>query len=319
MNYTRILATGSYLPKKVLDNHDLEKMVDTSHDWIVERTGIHRRHIACDHETTSWMGAEAAKQALARAGLSANDIELIIVGTTTPDMVFPSAACLVQQHLGVHGIGAFDVSAACSGFIYALNVADQYIRAGSIRRALVIGSEVMSRITDWSDRGTCVLFGDGAGAVVVEASHEPGILATRLHADARQEQWLYCKRPQVYAGSLEPGYMQMQGNEVFKMAVHQLSHAVDETLAAAKLDRRAVDWLIPHQANIRIIQAIAKKLQLSMDHVVLTLAEHGNTSSASIPLALDSAVTSGQVTRGQTLLLEAFGGGFTWGSALVRY
>ncbi len=319
--YSRIIGTGSYLPEKVLDNHDLEKMVDTSDEWIRERTGIAKRHIAAEDETTCDLAEQAARRALEAAGKTAADIDLIIVGTTTPDKVFPSTACLLQQRLDIHGCPAFDLQAVCTGFVYALSVADKFIRSGSHRCALVIGAETLSRIVDWTDRGTCVLFGDGAGAVVLEASDEPGILSTHLHADGAYEALLHV--PFGISSGYDAvtdgkAFMQMRGNEVFRVAVNTLGRIVDETLAANGLEKSDIDWLVPHQANIRIIKATAKKLNMDMDHVVVTVAEHGNTSAASIPLALDHAVRAGKIQPGETLLMEAFGGGFTWGSALLK-
>jgi len=320
--YARITGTGSFLPEKVLTNQDLEQMVDTSDEWIQERTGIRKRHIAVDGETTCDLAEQAARRALEMAGRSADDIDLIIVATTTPDRVFPSTACLLQQRLDIHGCAAFDVQAVCTGFVYALSVADKFIRTGAARCALVVGAETLSRILDWNDRTTCVLFGDGAGAVLLEASEEPGILSTHLHADGSYESLLtvpygvstgYDKLLQNEA------FIHMKGNEVFKIAVNTLGRIVDETLAANDMAKTDIDWLIPHQANIRIIAATAKKLKMSMDHVVVTVGDHGNTSAASVPLALDAAVRDGRVKKGETLLMEAFGGGFTWGSALLRF
>jgi len=320
--HSRIIGTGSYLPERILTNQDLEKMVDTSDQWIVERTGIRKRHIAAKDEYTCDLAEKAACKALQMAGVEPTDIDLIIVATTTPDQVFPSTACLLQARLGIHGPAAFDVQAVCTGFIYALSVADKFIKTGSATRALVVGAETLSRIVDWKDRNTCVLFGDGAGAVVLEASDEPGIISTHLHADGAFESLL-----RVPSGisrgytALQEGtaYMEMRGNEVFKMAVTTLGRIVDETLKANGMEKPEVDWLIPHQANIRIINATAKKLSLPMDRVVVTVDEHGNTSAASVPLALDTAVRDGRVKRGETLLMEAFGGGFTWGSVLAKF
>ena len=318
----RIIGTGSFLPEKVLTNHDLERMVDTSDEWITERTGIRKRHIAEDGQTTCDLAEGAARAALEAAGVTAEELDLIIVATTTPDKVFPSTACLLQERLGNHGAAAFDVQAVCTGFVYALGVADKFIRTGSARKALVVGAETLSRIIDWTDRSTCVLFGDGAGAVVLEASEEPGILSTHLHADGSYQHLLEVPwgvsngYDKVQAGE---AYIHMKGNEVFKIAVNTLGRIVDETLAANGLEKHDIDWLIPHQANIRIIQATARKLGMSMDHVVVTVHEHGNTSAASIPMAFDAAVREGRIQRGELLLMEAFGGGFTWGSALLRY
>ena len=322
MSYARIAGTGSYLPEKILTNHDLEKMVDTSDEWIRSRTGIEERHIAADGEYTVDLAEQAARRAMEAAGKTSKDIDLIIVGTTSADRVFPSTACLLQQRLDIHGCAAFDVQAVCTGFVYALGIADKFFRAGSAKCALVIGAETLSRIVDWTDRNTCVLFGDGAGAVVLEASEEPGILSTHLHADGEYESLLTVNygvstgADKILDGS---GGIMMKGNEVFKMAVNTLGRIVDETLAFNDMEKTDVDWLVPHQANIRIINATAKKLKMSTDHVVVTVDKHGNTSAASVPLALDTAVRDGRIKRGEVLLLEAFGGGFTWGSALIRY
>jgi 3-oxoacyl-[acyl-carrier-protein] synthase-3 len=322
MKYSRITGTGSYLPEKILSNQDLEKIMDTTDEWIRERTGIVKRHIAAGDETSCDLAEIAATRAMEAAGKTPRQIDLIVLATTTPDRVFPSTACLLQQRLDIHGTAAFDIQAVCTGFIYALGVADKFIRTGTSKCALVVGAETLSRIVDWNDRGTAILFGDGAGAVVLEASDEPGILSTHLHADGSYEHLLTVPAgisqgyDKVQAGQ---AYVQMQGNEVFKMAVNTLGRIVDETLAANDMQKSDVDWLIPHQANIRIIQATARKLRMSMDHVVVTVGEHGNTSAASVPLALDTAVRDGRIQRGETLLMEAFGGGFTWGSALVKY
>ncbi len=322
MTYSRITGTGGYLPDNVMTNHDLEKIVDTSDQWIRERTGISKRHIVVDGQNTVDLAEHAARRALESAGRDVQDIDLIIVATTTPDQVFPSTACLLQKRLDRHGCAAFDIQAVCTGFVYALAVADKFIKTGAAKCALVIGAETLSRVLDWTDRGTCVLFGDGAGAVVVEASDEPGILSTHLHADGAYESLL------TVPGGISQGYdsfkngngfVKMKGNEVFKVAVNTLGRIVDETLEANNMSKSDIDWLVPHQANIRIIQATARKLKMSMDHVVVTVDEHGNTSSASVPLALDVAVRDGRVKRGETLLLEAFGGGFTWGSILLRF
>lgn len=321
--HSRIAGTGSYLPDKVLTNADLERLVETSDEWIVSRTGIRERHIAAEGETTGDLALHAARRALEAAGVAATEIDLIVLGTTTPDLVFPSTACLLQHRLGANGCMAFDVNAACSGFMYALGIADKFIRSGTVRTALVVGSETLSRMTDWTDRQTCVLFGDGAGAVVLKASDEAGILSTHLHADGGHKDLLYGPVG-VSTGfrAEEPNCgvtIRMSGNEVFKVAVKTLDRVVDETLEANRLDKSAIDWLIPHQANLRIIQATAKRLDMPMDRVIVTVDKHGNTSSGSVPLALDYAIRSGKVQRGQLLLLEAFGGGFTWGSALIRY
>ncbi len=320
MTYSRIAGTGSYLPEKVLSNADLESMVETSDQWITERTGIKKRHIVADDETTTDLAYNAAINAINAAGITNNDIDLIIVATTTPTKTFPSTASLVQERLGIHGCPAFDIQAVCTGFVYALTVADKFIKAGGVKNALVIGAESLSRIVDWTDRNTCVLFGDGAGAVVLQASEESGILSTHIHCDGSFNELLHVPGGPGGVESLtESDTIEMQGNDVFKVAVRTLSNIVDETLEANQLEKSAIDWLIPHQANIRIIAATAKKLSMSMDHVVVTVDEHGNTSAASIPLALDAAVRDGRIQRGETLLLEAFGGGFTWGSALIKY
>jgi 3-oxoacyl-[acyl-carrier-protein] synthase-3 len=322
VTYARIAGTGSYLPEKILTNADLEQMVDTSDEWIRTRTGIEERHIAADGQYTIDLAEIAARNAMDAAGVSNKDIDLIIVGTTSPDRVFPSTACLLQQRLDIHGCAAFDVQAVCTGFVYALGIADKFFRSGAAKCALVVGAETLSRIVDWTDRNTCVLFGDGAGAVVLKASDEPGILSTHLHADGEYESLLTVNygvstaADKLLEGS---GGILMKGNEVFKMAVNTLGRIVDETLAYNEMKKSDVDWLVPHQANIRIINATAKKLKMSTDHVVVTVNKHGNTSAASVPLALDTAVRDGRIKRGEVLLLEAFGGGFTWGSALIRY
>jgi len=322
LKYSRITGTGGYLPDRVMTNHDLEKIVDTSDLWIRERTGISKRHIAADGQNTVDLAEHAARRALDAAGRDVQDIDLIIVATTTPDQVFPSTACLLQKRLDRHGCAAFDIQAVCTGFVYALSVADKFVKTGAAKCALVIGAETLSRLLDWTDRSTCVLFGDGAGAVVLEASDEPGILSTHLHADGAYEGLLTVPGgiSQGY-DSLKDGngYVKMKGNEVFKVAVNTLGRIVDETLEANNMSKSDIDWLVPHQANIRIIQATAKKLKMSMDHVVVTVDEHGNTSGASVPLALDVAVRDGRVKPGETLLMEAFGGGFTWGSILLRF
>ena len=321
--YSRIAGTGSYLPEKVVTNDDLAKVVDTSDEWIRTRTGIRERRVAAEGQATSDMAYEAALKAIEAAGMEASEIDLIVVGTTTPDVIFPSTACLVQQKLGIAGCAAFDVNAACSGFVFALSVADKFIRTGTVRNALVIGAETLTRIVDWNDRTTCVLFGDGAGAVVLKADTETGILSTHLHADGSKRELLHCPAG-VSSGFDKDAHnagvrILMAGNEVFKHAVKALDGVVDETLDANGLGRGDLDWLIPHQANLRIIEATAKRLEMPMDRVVVTVDRHGNTSAGSVPLALDEAVRSGRVQRGQLLLLEAFGGGFTWGSALLRY
>ncbi|OGI43907.1 MAG: 3-oxoacyl-ACP synthase [Candidatus Muproteobacteria bacterium RBG_16_64_11] len=322
MTYSRIVGTGGYLPRKTMTNADLEKIVDTTDEWIVTRTGIRERHVAADGETSCDLAEQATRRALESAGLRADAIDLIIVATTTPDRIFPSTACLLQDRLGIHGCAAFDVQAVCTGFVYALGIADKFIRTGSARCALVVGTETLSRILDWTDRATCVLFGDGAGAVILAAGDRPGIISTHLHADGQYKELLT-----VPAGISQGfdslrgsgGYVQMQGNEVFKVAVNTLGRIVDETLKANGLQKSDIKWLVPHQANIRIINATAKKLGMSMDHVVVTVDRHGNTSAASVPLAFDEAVRDGRIQRGDMVLMEAFGGGFTWGSALLKY
>ena len=318
MIYSRILGTGGYLPERVVTNAELETIVDTTDAWIRERSGIEQRHLVRDGETCSDLAERASRLALEAAGISAQDLDLIVVATTTPDQYFPSTACILQRRLDVHGCPAFDVQAVCAGFVYALSVADKFVRTGSARHALVVGSETFSRILNWEDRGTCVLFGDGAGAVVLGAADSPGILSTHLHADGAYKEMLEIPGG-IGNGDYANNRVTMKGNEVFRFAVTNLSKIVDETLKANGLTKEDIDWLIPHQANLRIIQATARKLQLPMDRVVVTVADHANTSAASVPLALDRAVRDGRVQRGQLLLMEAIGGGFTWGSALVRY
>ena len=318
MTYSKILGTGSYLPSNIITNAELEKMVDTTDEWIIERTGIKQRHIAADDENAVTMADAAGRVALEAAGLRPSDIEMIIVTSTTPHMVFPSTACLLQERYGIAGCPAFDLNAtACAGFMYGFSIADQYIRTGTIKNALVIGSEVMSRVVDWNDRSTCVLFGDGAGAVVLGASQEPGVLSTHLHADGTHKDVLYLPLGDKKNPNLES--VKMMGNQLFKLAVNILGDLFDETLAANALQKSDIDWLLPHQANIRIIQAMAKKLNLPLDRVAITLDEQANTSSASIPLALDKAIRDGRIQRGQLLMMEGFGGGLAWGSALVKY
>ena len=322
MIFPRIAGTGSSLPERVVTNAELAESVDTDDEWIRERTGIRRRHIVDESESTCDLAERSARNALDAAGIEPVSLDLIVVGTTTPDRIYPSTACRLQARLGAGECPAFDVQAVCTGFVYALGVAEKFFRAGAVNRALVVGADTHSRLLDWSDRRTCVLFGDGAGAVVLEASDSPGVMSTHLHADGRYEPLLYVEggTPRG-AGRIADGgaYTKMQGNEVFKVAVRTLRRIVDETLAANDLDRADIDWLIPHQANIRIIEATARKLGMPMDRVIVTVEDQGNTSAASVPLALDAAVRDGRVQRGQILLLEAFGGGFTWGSALVRY
>ena len=320
--YSKIAGTGRYLPERILTNFDLEKMVDTTDEWIKTRSGIERRHLATDDQATSDLCVEAAKSAMDAAGVEPQDIDFIVVGTTTPDLVFPNTGVIVQEKLGIHGCAAFSVEAACSGFIYALSVADKYVRAGDAKCVLVIGAERLSSMVDWSDRKTCVLFGDGAGAVILKPSEEPGIVSTHLHADGKYQDLLYFPSGISYKfEQLKKGddYIRMKGNEVFKVAVRTLRRIVEETLEKNQLDKSDIDWLIPHQANMRIIQATAKKLDMPMERVILTVKDHGNTSAASVPMALDVAVRDGRIQRGDTLLLEAFGGGFTWGSALIKY
>ncbi|MFT5236305.1 MAG: 3-oxoacyl-[acyl-carrier-protein] synthase-3 [Shewanella sp.] len=318
--HTKILGTGSYLPAQVRSNLDLEKMVETNDQWIVERTGISERRIAASDESVSTMGFEAAKKALEMAGIEANELDMIVCGTTSASNAFPAAACEIQAMLGVHTIPAFDIAAACSGFVYALSIADQYVKSGMAKKVLVIGADVLSRLCEPKDRSTIILFGDGAGAVVIGASNEPGILSTHIYADGRQGDLLKCSFPPRAGESSEAlGYMTMKGNDVFKVAVTQLSHVVTETLRINQIDKSEIDWLVPHQANFRIIKATAKKLNMSLDKVVLTLAKHGNTSAASVPIALDEAVRDGRIQRGHLVMLEAFGAGFAWGSALIRF
>lgn len=317
--YAKLIGTGGYLPKRVVSNHELAQTVDTNDTWIRTRTGITQRHIA-EGESTCDMAEQAARQALAHAQVTVSQLDLIIVATTTPDRIFPSSACLLQARLGNQGAAAFDLQAVCGGFIYAFSVADQFIRSGSAQTALVVGAESYSRIVDWQDRSTCVLFGDGAGAVVLQADPTPGVLATRLHADGQYAEALtvpgYVADNHIVGGS---GYTQMQGQEVFKFAVQSMSQVAQTVLTAAQCPIDAVNWYIPHQANIRIIQAVAKKLAFPMQQVITTVAEHGNTSAASVPLALHQGVSDGRIQAGQTLLMTAVGGGFTWGGVVLRY
>lgn len=320
---SKIVSTGSYLPERVMTNAELEQLVDTSDAWIRERSGIEERRIAAPGQTTGDLAVAAAQQAIETADIDPALIDMVIIGTSTPDAVFPSTASLIQQRLGIAPQAiAMDVAAACTGFVYALSVADRFIRTGGATRALVIGSETFSRIVDWQDRSTCILFGDGAGAVLLEATEEEGIISTHLHSDGAhvdllQVPWGVSQGYDQLSGTA--GMITMRGNEVFKVAVRTLGRLVDETLEASGFERSDVDWVVPHQANIRIIGATARKLGISMDRVVVTVQKHGNTSAASIPLALDAAVRDGRIQRGELLLLEAFGAGFTWGSALVRY
>jgi len=320
--YSKIIGTGSYLPEQILTNSDLEKIVDTTDEWISSRTGIKKRHLARENETTCDLAEKASKVAIEIAGKKEDDIDLIIVATTTPDVIFPSTACLLQQRLNIHGCPAFDLQAVCTGFVYALHVADLFIKSGNSKCALVVGAETMSRIVDWNDRNTCVLFGDGAGAVILEKSSTPGILSTHIHADGAYQELL-----SVPAGissnydlvKSNKAFIKMQGNEVFKVAVNTLGDIVDETLKANSMENTEIDWLVPHQANTRIISAMAKKLDMPMNRVVVTVDQHGNTSAASIPLALDVAINDGRIKSNDKLLLPAFGGGFTWGSVLLQY
>ena len=314
---SRILSTGSYLPSYIRTNAELEKMVDTSDEWIVTRSGIRERRIAAADETVATMGFEAAKNAIEAAQINPQDIELIIVATTSNSHAYPSAACQVQGLLNIDDAISFDLAAACTGFIYALSVADQFIRAGKVKKALVIGSDLNSRKLDETDRSTVVLFGDGAGAVILDASEQEGIISTHLHASADKNNALVLAQPE--RGIEKSGYIEMQGNETFKLAVRELSNVVEETLLANNLDKKDLDWLVPHQANLRIITATAKKLEMDMSQVVVTLDKYANNSAATVPVALDEAVRDSRIQRGQLLLLEAFGGGWTWGSALVRF
>ena len=315
--FSKILSTGSYLPQHIRTNADLEKMVDTSDEWIVTRSGIRERRIAAPDETVSTMGFEAAQKAIEVANINPQEIDLILVATTSNSHAYPSAACQIQGMLEIDDAIAFDLAAACTGFVYALGVADQFIRTGKVKKALVIGSDLNSRKLDETDRSTVVLFGDGAGAVILEASEQEGIISTHLHASADKNAALLLPQPE--RGVAKSGYIEMQGNETFKLAVRELSNVVEETLAANNLDKKDIDWLVPHQANLRIIAATAKKLDLDMSQVVVTLDRYANNSAATVPVALDEAVRDGRIQRGQLLLLEAFGGGWTWGSALVRF
>lgn len=319
MQYAQILGTGSYLPANRVTNEDLSKYVETTDEWIVSRTGIKARHMAADNQKTSDLAVEAARNALADAGILAEEIDLIIVATSTPDMQFPATATLVQHKLGISGCPAFDVQAVCAGFMYAVATANAYIKSGMAKKALVIGAEIFSRILDWNDRSTCVLFGDGAGAVILGASDDPGIIHVKLKADGAYLDLL--KVPSQIANGVVCGtpYLQMDGPAVFKFAVKSLTKIGEEVLAEANMTAKDIDWVVPHQANQRIIESTVKQLGLSMNKVILTVAEHGNTSAASIPLALDVGIRNGQIKRGQTLLLEGIGGGFAWGAILVKY
>ncbi|MDD5321244.1 MAG: ketoacyl-ACP synthase III [Methylococcales bacterium] len=321
IRYSRVIGTGGYLPEEVRTNEQISQTVDTSDSWIYERTGIKSRRIAGPDESAASMAEIAARQAIDAAQINPEEIDIIIVATGTPDRIYPSTGCLLQQRLGIKNCVAFDVQAACSGSIFALSIADQYIKSGAAKKVLIVGSEICSRIVDWTDRSTCILFGDGAGAMLLGVSDETGILSTHIHSDGEYEDMLYCPNPQVAvdANKHEAGYISMRGNEVFKVAVNTLGRIVDETLEANAMDKSEIDWLVPHQANIRIIMATAKKLKMSMDQVVVTLENQGNTSSASVLIAFNEAVRDGRIQRGQVILLEAFGAGFTWGSALIRY
>ncbi len=323
MTYSRIAGTGRCLPDRIMTNADLEKMVDTSDEWIRTRTGVERRHIAAEGQGTSDLCAGAARCAMEAAGVGPQDVDLVAVGTTTPDLLFPNVGTLVQERLGIHGCPAFSIEAACTGFLYALSMADKFVRTGEAKCALVIGAEVLSRLIDWTDRSTCVLFGDGAGAVVLQPSDEPGILSCHLGADGQYKNLLYypygASKELDKAGLASDARITMSGNEVFKVAVKTLGNVAEDALRANGVATDEVDWFVPHQANLRIIQATAKRLGLPMEKVILTVQDHGNTSAASVPLALDVAVRDGRVQRGQLVLMEAFGGGFTWGSALMRY
>jgi 3-oxoacyl-[acyl-carrier-protein] synthase III len=317
MKHSRIAGTGSYLPERILTNAELERTIDTTDEWIFTRTGIRERHIVAEGQYTSDMALEAAKKAIEAANIDIQSIDLIVLATTTPDRTFPSTACLLQQKLGIINCPAFDLQAVCSGFVYALATADNFIKAGAAKCALVVGADAMSRITDWTDRSNCILWGDGAGAVILQASDEQGVLSTHLHANGNYADMLTV--PQGVSNQEGSKTILMEGNAVFKMAVNTLDAIVDDTLAANGLEKSDIDWLVPHQANIRILQSTAKKLGMSMDRVVTTVNKHGNTSAASIPLALDVAVRDGRIKRGETVLMEAFGGGFTWGSVLMKY
>lgn len=319
MPFAKISGTGSYLPEKILTNAELEKMVDTTDEWIMQRVGIRERHVIGDSgDTTVSMAEQAARAALESANLKPNDIDFMVVGTASSDNTFPGVGCMLQQRIGIdNDCPAFDINAACAGFVYALSIADQYIKSGAAKHALVVGVDSLSPFVDWEDRGTCVLFGDGAGALVLSASDEPGVFATNLHSAGRYADLLYARNK--LWNSNESHYIKMDGREVFKVAVTKLDEIVDETLEKAGMQKSDIDWLIPHQANARIIQAVAKRLNLPMERVVLTIEEHGNTSAASVPLALDAAVKRDQIKRGDVLMLEAFGGGLTWGAALVKY
>lgn len=318
MTYTRIIGTGSYLPEKILTNADLEKMVDTSDEWIMERTGIKERHILASGQVLSIMTEAATRRAIEAAGISKDEIDLIIVSTISSEFITPSAASVLQHKLGIkNNCPAFDISAACAGFIYGLNIADQYIKSGAAKCILLVASEALSKVTDWTDRATCVLFGDGAGAVILKADNKPGIRSIHIHADGRYTDLLYASS--VLYNDKSTYNVKMKGNELFKLAVTRLSEIVQETLEYNKIDSSEIDWFVPHQANLRIINAMSKKLNLSTDRTILTIREHGNTSAASVPLALDVGIRDGRIKRGDTVLMEAFGAGLTWGASLVDY
>jgi 3-oxoacyl-[acyl-carrier-protein] synthase-3 len=322
MIYSKIAGTGRYLPERILTNADLEKMVDTSDEWIRTRTGVERRHVASEDQTTSDLCVEAAQIAMDSAGVTVDDIDLIIVGTTSPDLIFPNIATIIQDRMGIHGCPAFSIEAACTGFIYALSTADKFIRAGETKCALIIGAEIITKLIDWSDRSTCVLFGDGAGAVIVKPSEEPGIISTHLGADGKYKDLLYYPvgpSKDLAKAGLGDSRIMMRGNEVFKVAVKTLGAVAEQALSENNIDKEDLDWLVPHQANLRIIQATAKRLKIPMDKVIQTVQDHGNTSAASVPMAFDVGVRDGRIQRGQLILMEAFGGGFTWGSILMRY
>ena len=322
MTYSRIVGTGRYLPERIMTNFELEKIVDTTDEWIRTRTGVERRHVVAEDQTTSDMCVEAAKKAIEDAGVDVSDIDLVITGTTSPDLIFPNVSTLIQHRLGIPACTAFSLEAACTGFIYALTMADKFIRLGDAKCALVIGAECITKLMDWKDRNTCVLFGDGAGAVIVKPSEEPGILSTHLGADGQYRDLLYYPvgaSNQLAKAGTDEAAIQMTGSEVFKVAVKTLGGIAAETLEKAGIDKDELDWLIPHQANIRIIQATAKRLDLPMEKVILTVQDHGNTSAASVPMALDVGIRDGRVKKGQLVLMEAFGGGFTWGSILLKF
>jgi 3-oxoacyl-[acyl-carrier-protein] synthase-3 len=321
MTYSRIIGTGRYLPERIMTNFDLEKIVDTTDEWIRARTGVERRHVVDADQTTSDMCVEAAKQAMDAAGIKPKDVDMIITGTTTPDLIFPNISTIIQNRLGIPACTAFSIEAACTGFIYALTVADKFIKTGEAKCALVMGAECITKLVDWTDRNTCVLFGDGAGAAVVAPSEEPGIISTALGADGQYRELLYYPVGQsknLAAAGTEDVNIIMKGNEVFKVAVKTLGAIAEQALTKAGVSKEELDWLVPHQAHIRIIQAMAKRLHMPMEKVILTVQDHGNTSAASVPMALDVGIRDGRVKKGQLVLMEAFGGGFTWGSVLMR-